>query len=287
MKTKIAIFTIVGSITEQEYPTSYIDLMFSQIYQGDFGHLIIRISSNGGTLAYAQEIAERVLSFQKAGGMVFVSIGETCTSAAFYLSLFANQTFCLPASTLGSIGIVFEESTLSNVLSHLGLKKGSVKSGDYKNPFSSQPLDNENRKMLQRVAEDLHQQFTKKVLEKSTKAEHVCNGEIFTGQYAKSIGLVDALGGMETILDTIANDGKIIIKYLNEPKTQDKKGILNKVLNSVINKILWTIRKPPDLQAVRKRILETYISDKKTVITKVSESNKLVLLIMGKLDKKI
>jgi protease-4 len=93
----------------------------------------------------------------------------------------------------------------------IGLRGMTVKSGEYKDIGSPlRDMKPEERALLQGVVDNVHMQFVNAVAEgRNLPREEViriADGRIFTGEQAKALGLVDAIGNLE---DAVAEAGKM------------------------------------------------------------------------------
>ena len=111
-----------------------------------------------------------------------------------------------------------------------------VKSGAHKDLGSPvRPLSPEDRAILQQVIDDAYDQFLRSVSEgRNLSLEQVrsfADGRIFTGERAKSLGLVDELGSLE---DAIREAGRLA-GIAGKPKVVEERprgGFLGRLLRS-------------------------------------------------------
>ena len=167
--------------------------------------IILRIDSPGGGVGPAQEIHAEVKKAQKEK-KVLVSMGSVAASGGYYIACAADRIIANPGSITGSIGVIVESLNVEELLGKLGLRSVVVKSGKHKDLGSPmRPMTGEDRKLLQGVIDSVHEQFIKAVAEGRKlpveKVRRLADGRIFSGDQARSLGLVDELGNLE---DTIA-----------------------------------------------------------------------------------
>ncbi len=123
----------------------------------------------------------------------------------------------------------------------IGVKSIVIKSGKYKDIGSVfKEMSTEERRLLQSVIDDIHQQFIDAVAEgrklKREKVVAIADGRIFTGKLAKEMGLIDTLGTLEDTIKLAAELSGI----KGEPKvvTEEKKlGILSILKGTLIDEI--------------------------------------------------
>jgi protease-4 len=109
--------------------------------------------------------------------------------------------------------------TVKDLIEKIGLKGMVVKSGAFKDIGSPlREMKAEERDLLQGVIDNVHSQFIVAVAEgRKMERESVAklaDGRIFSGEQAKSLGLVDALGNLE---DAVTEAGKLA-KIEGEPR---------------------------------------------------------------------
>jgi protease-4 len=167
--------------------------------------IVLRIDSPGGGVGPAQEIHAEVKKAQKEKKVV-VSMGSVAASGGYYIACSADRILANPGSITGSIGVIVESLNVEELLGKLGLRSVVVKSGKHKDLGSPlRPMTAEDRRLLQGVIDSVHEQFIRAVAEGRKlpleKVRELADGRIFSGDQARSLGLVDELGNLE---DTIA-----------------------------------------------------------------------------------
>ncbi len=170
--------------------------------------VVIRINSPGGAVGPSQEIHGCVMRLKKTKAVV-ASLGSIAASGGYYAASAANKIVANPGTITGSIGVLVEFVNASELLSKIGLKGYVVKSGKFKDmgsPFRK--MDAEETEYLQAVIDDINSQFIKAVAEgrglKEEDIRAIADGRIFTGEQAKSLGLVDQTGGLSDAIDLSA-----------------------------------------------------------------------------------
>lgn len=185
--------------------------------------IVLRIESPGGGVAPAQEIYEEIKKIKEKKKVV-VSMGSVAASGGYYISSPAHKIVANPGTLTGSIGVIMEIPNFEGLMKKIGVKTEVIKSGRHKDIVSIfKSMTPEERKIIQDVLDDVHNQFIKAVAEgRNIKVEEVrrlADGRIFTGKKAKDLGLVDELGNLE---DAIRLAGEISgIK--GEPRVISKK----------------------------------------------------------------
>jgi protease-4 len=163
--------------------------------------VVLRVDSPGGGVGPSQEIHEEVKKLAAVKPVV-VSMGSVAASGGYYVSAPASRIIANPGTITGSIGVIMEFTNFQELLDKIGLKTQVVKSGEHKDIGSPvRPMTPEDRKILQSLIDDVHQQFIAAVAEgRHLSVEDVrklADGRIFTGSQAVEAGLVDQQGNLQ------------------------------------------------------------------------------------------
>jgi protease-4 len=177
--------------------------------------IVIRIDSPGGGVAPSQEIYNAVKRVRKEKNKtVIASMGTVAASGGYYIAVATDRILANPGTLTGSIGVIMQLANFQELLEKIGVKNVVVKSGKFKDigsPF--RPMQEEDRKVLQLVMNDVHRQFINAVAEGRSldlaEVEQLADGRVFTGQQAKSILLVDDIGDLHDAIKLAGELGGI------------------------------------------------------------------------------
>jgi len=163
--------------------------------------IILRVDSPGGGVAPAQEIYDEILKLREKKKII-VSMGSVAASGGYYISSPADKIVANPGTLTGSIGVIMELPNFEGLMEKIGVKTQIIKSGKHKDIASAfRTMTKEERKILQAVLDDVHDQFIRAISETRNieyeKIKELADGRIFTGKKAKELGLVDELGNLE------------------------------------------------------------------------------------------
>jgi len=208
--------------------------------------IVLRIDSPGGGVGPAQEIYAEVKKIQREK-KVLVSIGSVAASGGYYIACAADKIVANPGSITGSIGVIVESMNVEELLRKIGLQSMVIKSGKHKDIGSPlRKMTKEEKRLLQGVIDSVHEQFIRAVAEGRKlpleKVRSLADGRIFSGDQARSLGLIDDLGNLE---DAIAMAAKMAgIKGTPEVIYPEKKkfSILDFLLRETIQKVLESLR---------------------------------------------
>ncbi len=187
----------------------------------------IVINSPGGSPVQSALIAERILELSKKNNIpVFAFVEDVAASGGYWLACAADEIFVMPASILGSIGVISAGFGFVEVIKKIGVERRVFSKGENKgmlDPF--QPQNPEDVKLITDLQEEIHQQFKdwvslrrgKKLNNKIIKDEGVFEAKIFSGTKACEIGLADSIGELKQVMRERFDD-KVVFKEITGRK---------------------------------------------------------------------
>jgi protease-4 len=187
--------------------------------------IVLRIESPGGEIAPCQEILweiERV----KETKLIVVSMGSTAASGGYYISTQAHKIVAMPTTQTGSIGVISAVINVEELLEKLGIQIEIFKGGKYKDMYwGFRELTPEEEEIMQGMVDEYYEQFVDVVAEgrglSKEEVRNLATGQIYTGTEAKELGLVDALGDLDTAINLaleLAGIETAIVEYYQPPR---------------------------------------------------------------------
>jgi len=230
--SRLALIRIEGPIIDSKDAT---DEIKEYTKDKSIKAIVLRIDSPGGAVAPSQEIYEEVKK-AVAQKKVIVSMGSVAASGGYYIAAPATKIIANPGTLTGSIGVIMEIPNIEGLMNKIGIKTEVIKSGRHKDIASAfRTMGKEEREILQGVMDNVHEQFMKAVSEgrkiKMEEVRKIADGRIFTGEQAKTNGLVDDLGTLEDAIKTAAT----LAGIKEEPVVVSKKDKLS-VIDLLRNK---------------------------------------------------
>jgi protease IV len=211
-KDRVAIVRVEGPILDSKQTVEEL-----KIFADDplVKAIVVRIDSPGGGVAPSQEIYNAVRRVRKEKNKaVIASMGTVAASGGYYIAVGTDRILANPGTLTGSIGVIMQVANFEELLEKIGVRSIVVKSGKFKDvgsPF--RPMQDEERKLLQSVMNDVHRQFIDAVAEGRsldlTEVEQLADGRVFTGKQAKSILLVDDIGDLQDAIKLAGELGGI------------------------------------------------------------------------------
>ncbi len=190
--------------------------------------VVFRIDSPGGS-AFASEAIRREVELTKKGKPVVVSMSDVAASGGYMIAMGASKVLAEPGSVTGSIGVFAGKFNLAGLYEKLGLSKDHLETtGNSTMDWPFQNFTPAQRQTLLRLMNNTYDNFVADVAQgrkmKVEAVEKVAQGRVWTGQRARELGLVDALGGLDAAIDAakelakIPREERVSLVYLPKSK---------------------------------------------------------------------
>ena len=165
--------------------------------------IVFRVSSPGGSPEASEQILAAVRAAKAAGKPVVVSMGDYAASGGYWISSEANWIVAQPSTLTGSIGVFGGKFVVADALGRFGVDMRNLSvGGQYADAFSpSQDFTPAQRAAFAAQIDRTYEEFITRVSTgrrlPPARVREIARGRVWTGAQAKSIGLVDQLGGIE------------------------------------------------------------------------------------------
>jgi len=177
--------------------------IYDAIEDKDVKAIVFRVSSPGGSPEASEQILAAVRAAKAAGKPVVVSMGEYAASGGYWISSEANWIVAQPSTLTGSIGVFGGKFVLSDALGRFGVDMRHLTiGGEYADAFSpSQEFTPAQRAAFAAQIDRTYEEFIARVSTgrrlPPARVREIARGRVWTGAQARTIGLVDQLGGLE------------------------------------------------------------------------------------------
>jgi protease-4 len=176
--------------------------------------IILHIDSPGGGAAASQEIYQQVKRIRdEKKKPIIASIESVGASGAYYIASGTNKIYANDASIVGSIGVIMEWTNYGDLLKWAKMKPEVLKAGSLKDAGSpTREMTPEERAYFQGLVDNMHAQFIRDVAAGrgigEDKLQPLATGQVWTGQEALPLHLIDKTGGFrDALLDTARQVG--------------------------------------------------------------------------------
>lgn len=166
--------------------------------------ILLYINSPGGTVYESDEAYLALINYKQVTERpVFAYFASLAASGGYYIGCAADVIFANRNCLTGSIGVIAGQSVdATGLMEKIGIKMNTITAGRNKNMGNyNSPLTQEQREIMQSIADEAYEQFTGIVAEARKKPveeiKKLADGRIYTAKQAKENGLIDAVADFE------------------------------------------------------------------------------------------
>jgi protease-4 len=175
--------------------------------------VVLRVNSPGGTVVGSEVIQREVVLLRKTKPVV-VSMGSVAASGGYWIATDSDRIFAESSTITGSIGVFGLRPNVQKLGNNNGITWDTIKTGRYADINSiTRPRTPQELALLQKQVDQIYDQFLDKVAKSRklapAKVQEIAQGRVWSGQRAKSLGLVDELGGLEAAIQDAAKRAKL------------------------------------------------------------------------------
>lgn len=232
-KKHIAVLFAVGDIVDSGEGGIVAESMVPQILDladdDNVGALVLRINSGGGSAYASEQIWEALEYFKSKDKPFYVSMGDYAASGGYYIACGADRIYADRTTLTGSIGVFGMIPDASGLVTDkLGVHFGTVATNPgaiIASPFGALTPGQESA--LQRSVDDIYDLFTSRVADGRDMPQDsvrlIAEGRVWPGGAARTLGLVDEIGGLRRTVTDIAEAADIDAdKVVFYPEVQDE-----------------------------------------------------------------
>lgn len=238
-ENNIALFYASGTITQGDGNQEIQDNNYKRIIENikndnSIKAVVLRINSPGGDAIAAANIYHELMLLKKYKPLI-ISLGDEAASGGYYIALSGNEIIASPISIVGSIG-VFGLLPSLNIFSHkIGITNESIGTNKNSNTYSIfNEVNSQYKKIMYQNIENIYDNFKNIVSKRRNisidKIESIAQGQLWTGNEALNIGLIDRFGNIDDAIKIAASKAKIekynIIEY---PKKKSWIEVINDI----------------------------------------------------------
>lgn len=166
---------------------------------------ILRISSPGGSVFGVSELADEIFSARQRGSRVVSYAQDIAASAAYWLGSQASEFSANAVAHVGSIGVFAVVADTSELYKGFGVKVHAIKSAAGKATIiDGMEITEEAKAGLKRTIDETAAVFVDSVARgrgiDRAVAEQLHDGEVYVGENAKALGLIDRVIPFEEAL---------------------------------------------------------------------------------------
>lgn len=189
--------------------------------------VLLKVDSPGGEVLASDDIARAITEFQDSSKKpVIVSMGSLAASGGYYVSAPCSWIVANELTITGSIGVIMSTLNYRGLMSKVGVRPFTYKSGKFKDMLSGsrepEDISQEEKDMIQKLITETYGKFTSVVAEGRSKASNFnaqqkrkgksltdnwreyADGRILSGKEAHELGFVDSLGNFDQAAEKAA-----------------------------------------------------------------------------------
>ncbi len=178
--------------------------------------IVLRVDSPGGSATASDAIWHELMvaKEEQRDRPIVVSMSDLAASGGYYIAMPADAIVAQPSTLTGSIGIFGGKFVMAGLYGKLGATIESTSIGRHAEMESpARPFNESELRKLEEQMQAFYDDFVERAAESRRttpeKIDAVAQGRVWTGRQAKTIGLVDELGGLDRALALAKQRAKI------------------------------------------------------------------------------
>jgi serine protease SohB len=206
--------------------------------------IIMRLDSSGGMVHTYGLAASQLGRINTANIPLTICVDQIAASGGYMMACMANHITAAPFALVGSIGVVAEVPNVHRLLKKHSIDVEVLTAGEHKRSLTI--MGENTRKGRDKFVEDLQQThglFKSWVKQQRPQLdlEQVANGDVWYGQQAIDLGLVDAVGTSDEVLQQAVKDSDVLlIEYVAKKTMGEKFGIAAATSLSLFSNRIWS-----------------------------------------------
>jgi serine protease SohB len=204
-----------------------ISAVLPQVKAGD--ELLVRVESPGGMVHSYGLAASQLQRIRDAGVPLTIAVDKVAASGGYMMACVANRIVAAPFAVIGSIGVMAQLPNFHRLLKKHDIDFELFTAGEYKRTVTmfGENTDKGRGKFLQEL-EETHELFKDYVSANRPGLDiaRVATGEIWYGQKALEVGLVDELQTSDAFVQGRLKDWDVFeVKFVHKKNWQEKLGL--------------------------------------------------------------
>lgn len=239
----------VGSVTGEEVEKLKRDIDFIIINSKQGDEVAVKLYSPGGAVTSYGLASSELKRLKDAGLTVTILVDEVAASGGYMMAVVSDKIVAAPFAYVGSIGVVAQLPIYEDLLKNFGVEYKVYTAGDNKRNVVSQikPSTEDEEKLKIQISK-IHSQFKSHVKKyrNSIDIEKVANGDVFSGEEALELKLVDEISTSSNyLLDKHNKNTRIVYVFTEETEAKKIGGInafADRFINTLSDKIVNEVK---------------------------------------------
>ena len=175
--------------------------------------VILRVDSPGGDAVASDEILHELKMLSNRKPLV-ISMSDYAASGGYFIAMTGSQVVAYPNTITGSIGVIYGKANVKELFNKLGIGVEALERGKFAGIDSAfTTLSDAEKQKLHEGIESTYHSFVSKVAAARKKSydqiDPLAQGRVWMGAQAKSNGLVDDLGGIDSAIAILRQSAKL------------------------------------------------------------------------------
>ncbi|UTW56443.1 S49 family peptidase [Kordiimonas sp. SCSIO 12610] len=184
------------------------------------------VNSPGGSPVQSAMITDRIRAYADEKDIPVLAFAEdVAASGGYMISLAADEIYVNEASLVGSIGVISSGFGFQEAIKKIGVERRVYTAGESKSMLDSFADEKEEDiARLREIQDEIHEFFKSMVRKRRGKRlkglrGKIFSGDVFTGNEAIKLGLVDGVGDVRSVMRDRFGD-KVVLKVVGEKKSK-------------------------------------------------------------------
>ncbi|MFL5756039.1 MAG: signal peptide peptidase SppA [Chloroflexota bacterium] len=213
---RVAIVRLYGPIAGAGRTTEWIETLRHLRDSKRVPAVVIDVDSGGGSAAASDDMflaVERLAAVKP----VVAAIRGTGASGAYLAVLGARRIFANPSAIIGSIGVIAAGPRVPRLLDRVGVSVAETRAGRLKGMGAAWRDETpEEHEKEQQLVDDIYTRFVARVARgrnlTDERVRELATGEVWLGDRALELGLVDEIGDLERAVEVAAAMARVPAK---------------------------------------------------------------------------
>lgn len=230
-----------GSSSGEEVNKLKRDIDFVLLNSNPGDEVDLRLKSPGGSVNTYGLAASELSRLKPAGLSLTVLVDQVAASGGYMMAVVGDKVVSAPFAFVGSIGVVAQLPIYEDFLKTVGVEYKVYTAGDHKRSVVSQIKPTvEDEDKLKEDLQKIHTQFKNHVKKyrPNVDIEKIANGQVFSGQEALELKLVDELStSSDYLLKQYKKNAKILYVYTEEKDSDSDSSTLKTSIDTIVDSI--------------------------------------------------
>lgn len=205
----VAVVRLYGPISGGRRISEQIELLRDLRESARVPAVVLDVDSPGGSATASDDLylALKRLAAEKP---VIAAIRGTGASGAYLAALAARRIVAQPHAVVGSIGVISAGPRVPRLLKRLGISVSETRAGRLKGIGAPWRIETDEEQAKEReLVEAFYDAFVETVASErgmsAKRARGLATGEVWLGERARDLGLVDEIGDLERAIEIAAD----------------------------------------------------------------------------------